>query len=376
MENKQAKHPAYPDLLRSLETELQRDLDLYAECAQPNIENYVGTARVPVGLAGPVSVRGDKAQGEFFIPMATTEGTLVASTSRGMKVINASGGARVRVINNGGIQRAPVFEFESMDDACDFTTELNNDWSWLVPVLESTTSHGKVIEVRCWQMARLVCMRVSMDSGDASGQNMVSIATQKAVIALREKYPIIKRHLMAGGVSGEKVASNINVLEGRGKSVVVSVQISGDVLAKITRAAMKDIVRLHSTYSNFAQLAGNSNSHHSHSNVLAAIYIATGQDPATLPEAAFAQNVLRHDVENDTLLWEASLPNVNVGTVGGGTNLPTQKECLEIMGCHGSGNVEKFAELCAVTSLANEISFWGSVCAEEWVGAHADLKHK
>ena len=372
-EKNKANYPAY---LSKGDTVLQRDGELYEQLSRANIENYVGTARIPVGIAGPVQVNGDEAQGEFHIPMATTEGTLVASTSRGMKVINESGGVRVSVVQNGGIQRAPVFEFHNFDDAAAFTRSMTDDWSWLVPIMESTTSHGKVMDIRCWQLGSMVCMRVTMNSGDASGQNMVSIATVKGVNALREKHPEIKRYLMAGGMSGEKVGSNINALLGRGKSVVASVDIPGDVMRRITRSNIADIPRLHRSYVDFALLAGNHNSHHSHNNVLPAVYIATGQDPATLCESSYAQNSFDLDTDRDILRWQVHLPNVNVGTVGGGTGLPTQRECLELMGCHGGGKVNKFAELCAVTSLSNEISFWGSVCAEEWIEAHANLREK
>lgn len=376
MTDSNKRTPNYPEPLRSGGTVLQQDGDLYEQRSKANIENYVGTARIPVGIAGPVQVRGDAAQGEFYVPMATTEGTLVASTSRGMKVINESGGVRARVVNNGGIQRAPVFEFHNIDDAADFNQKMNDDWAWLVPILESTTSHGKVMDITCWQLGCLVCMRVTMDSGDASGQNMVSIATAKATVALIEKNPQIKRHLMAGGMSGEKVSSNLNALLGRGKSVIVSVDIPGEVMQRVTRADIADIPRLHRSYSSFAMLAGNTNTHHSHSNVLAAVYIACGQDPATLSESSFAQSAFELDTEKNVLRWDVHLPNVNVGTVGGGTGLPTQRECLEVMGCHGGGNVNKFVELCAVASLANEISFWGSVCAQEWISAHASLRDK
>jgi hydroxymethylglutaryl-CoA reductase (NADPH) len=370
------KQTDYPEPLRSGGTVLQQGGGLYEQVSKANIENYVGTARIPVGIAGPVQVHGDEAQGEFYIPMATTEGTLVASASRGMKVINESGGVRARVVSNGGIQRAPVFEFHNIDDAADFTKAINDDWSWLVPIMESTTSHGKVMDIRCWQLARMVCMRFTMNSGDASGQNMVSIATAKAITALMERHPKIRRHLMAGGMSGEKVGSNMNALLGRGKNVVVSVDIPGEIMQRITRADIADIPRIHRSYTDFALLAGNHNSHHSHNNVLPAIYIAAGQDPATLCESSYAQNSFDLDSEKNMLRWDVHLPNVNVGTVGGGTGLPTQRECLDIMDCHGVGKVNKFAELCAVACLANEISFWGSVCAQEWVNAHADLRKK
>ena len=370
----QAEGKDYPESVTAGQLLLQKDKALYEERAAANIENFIGTVRVPVGLAGPVTVHGEHAQGVFHIPMATTEGTLVASTSRGMKVMNESGGVQVRVVRNGGVQRSPVFEFFNIEQARQFATELNADWGWLAPVMEATTSHGKLMDIRCWQMGKIVTVRMTMDSGDASGQNMVSISSQKAAQALAEKFPYMKRFLMAGGMSGEKVPANVNMLLGRGKGVTASVSISYDVMKKITRADIADIPRLHQNYSNYAMWGGNRNSHHSIPNTAAAIFIATGQDVATLPECCQSQNLIEYDHDNRILHWEVHVPTLTVGTVGGGTSLPTQNECLEIMGCAGSGNVNKFAELCAVAALANDISFWGAVCANEWVNAHADLK--
>jgi len=362
--------------LRSGDTMLQRDTADYEKLSAANIENYVGTSRIPVGIAGPVDVQGDHARGRFFIPLATTEGTLVASTSRGMKVINECGGVRVKVVRNGGIQRAPVFEFETIDDACEFNTALNEDWSWLVPVLESTTSHGKVIDIRSWQMGRIVCVRISMDPGDASGQNMVSIASQRGVDELANKFPKILRYRMGGGLSGEKVPSSINPLLGRGKAVTASVTIDGDVMRRITRADIADIPLHQQNYANFSMWAGNRNTHNSLANTLPAMYIATGQDVAAAVESQQANNLFEHDHKTETLRWDLHIPNITAGTVGGGTALPTQRECLELIGCYGSGKVNKFVELCAVAALANEISFWGALCAHEWIDAHADLRNR
>lgn len=367
---------ALPAMLHAGTCALQQDKALYAERAAANIENYIGTARIPIGLAGPVTVLGEQARGSFYIPMATTEGTLIASTTRGMKVINACGGVKVQVVRNGGIQRAPVFEFHTIAEALAFTQSVDADWSWLRPIMESTTRHGKLMDVRCWQMARMVCVRMTMDPGDASGQNMVSIASQAAVEALVAHFPGIHRFRMGGGLSGEKVACSANSLLGRGKAVTASVSIPADVLRSITRADIADMPRLHQSYSNFALWAGNSNSHLSLINTLTAMFIATGQDVATLPESNSAQNILDHDATNGVLHWDVHIPNINAGTVGGGTGLPTQRECLELMGCHGSGKVNQFVELCAVASLANEISFWGAMCAQEWISAHAGLRSR
>lgn len=374
MANPSDSRHATPAMLQGGNCALQQDKDLYAERVAANIENYIGTARIPIGLAGPVTVLGEHAQGSFHIPMATTEGTLVASTTRGMKVINACGGVKVRVVRNGGIQRAPVFEFHTIDDAFAFTQSVNGDWSWLAPIMESTTRHGKLMDIHCWQMGRMVCVRMTMDPGDASGQNMVSIASQQGVEALLERFPTIHRFRMGGGLSGEKVPCSANALLGRGKGVTASISIPAEVMRRITRADIADLPRLHQSYSNFAQWAGNSNSHLSLANTLAAMFLAAGQDVATLPESNSAQNILDYDVANGVLHWDVHIPNVNAGTVGGGTGLPTQRECLELMGCYGSGKVNKFVELCAVASIANEISFWGAMCAQEWISAHAGLR--
>lgn len=368
--------PDYPEQLASGSTVLQDGNAIYEERSASNIENFVGTTRVPVGLAGPVVVHGDQAKGTFYIPMATTEGTLVASTSRGMKVMNECGGVRVKVVRNGGIQRAPVFEFDTIDDALEFTQSINDDWSWLVPIMESTTSHGKVIDIHAWQLGRIVCVRMTMDPGDASGQNMVSISGQRGTEAILKRYPSIVHSRMGGGISGEKVPSSIGTLLGRGKTVTASITIDGDVMRRITRADIAEIPRHQQNVSNFAMLASSQASHNSLANTLVAMYIACGQDVAAAVESRWAYNHLEHDAEKGTLRWDLHIPTITAGTVGGGTGLPTQRECLELIDCYGAGKVDKFVELCAVAALANEISFWGALCASEWIDAHASLKSR
>ena len=369
-------HTHYPDQLKSGDTLLQAQKELYERASTSNIENFAGTVRIPVGLAGPVDVHGEHARGTFFIPMATTEGTLVASTSRGMKVINESGGVRTKVVSNGGVQRAPVFEFESLDDAQAFCTAMNGDWSWLRSAVEASTSHGKLTDISAWQLGRVVCVRITMDPGDASGQNMVSVAAQNGTGEILKKFPTIKRHRMGGGLSGEKVSSSVNTLLGRGRSVVASVTIPGAVMKRITRTDIAEIPRHQQHYSNFSMWGGHPAANNSIANTLTAMYIAAGQDVATTCESRIANNVLDYDSEKDVLHWDVHVPTLTVGTVGGGTGLPTQKECLEIMGCHGPGKVNRFAELCAVAALANEISFWGAMCSHEWIDAHASLKSR
>jgi hydroxymethylglutaryl-CoA reductase (NADPH) len=170
-----------PALLQAGNTVLQADAARYEEPSRKNVESFVGCARVPVGLAGPLEIRGEHAQGRVFVPMATTEGTLVASTTRGMKVLNESGGVKVRVTRRGGIQRAPVLFFADVEAALACARALEQDWRWLAPLAEKSTKHGKLTDVRVLQQGRAVHVRLTMDPGDAAGQNMVSVAASHVV---------------------------------------------------------------------------------------------------------------------------------------------------------------------------------------------------
>lgn len=365
-----------PDGLLDRAPVLQRDKALYQEPSRRNIENFIGTARVPVGLAGPLEVRGRAVEGQVWVPLATTEGTLVASLSRGMKVLGESGGVEVRVTRKGGIQRAPVFFFKHLDDALSFARTLQSDWHWLGTVVKSTTGHGALMAVRCDVVGTRVHVRLTLDAGDAAGQNMVSIAAVAVVHALQERFPAVQRVWMEGGYSGEKVPSSLNMLLGRGWSVVARAQIPGAVLTRLTRARPRDLIELLQIYATSALVAGQQNSHASLINVLPALYIATGQDVASVPESCIAHNLMAYDPDRDLLNWELVCPNLVCATVGGGTHLPTQRECLDMLGCLGPGKVERLVEIIAATALAGDVSFWSAICADEWVRAHASLRQR
>ncbi len=365
--------PWPPELLDRAPT-LTRDAELYAELARRNVERYVGTARVPVGLAGPLLVHGRHIDGEVFVPLATTEGTLVASVSRGCRVLAAAGGATARVTRVGGIQRAPVLFCEDIDTALELARNLEADWHWLEPVVAGTTRHGRLTDVRCFVHGRLCHVRLTLDPGDAAGQNMVSIAAAAVVQALHDRFPGIRRALMEGGFSGEKVPAPLNHLLGRGRAAVATAHIPADVLEQHTRARPEALVELLELYANVGGWCGYTNTHASLINILPALYIATGQDVASVPESCIAQNSFRLDPKTRTLECTVTIPNLVCGTVGGGTHLPTQRECLELMGCAGAGKVDRFAEIVAATALANELSFWGAIVADEWVAAHAKVR--
>jgi hydroxymethylglutaryl-CoA reductase (NADPH) len=352
------------------ESAVRRGAEEYAQASQRNVERYVGTARVPLGLAGPLRIRGERVDGEVHVPLATTEGALVASTARGMKVLNACGGVQTRLTRAASIQRAPVFEFEGLEEAVRFARGLEADWRWLEPVVASKTRHGRLRALQCFVQGRLVHVRFDLDPAEAAGQNMVSIAAAACVAAILQRTPGVRHAWMEGGLSGEKVPAALNRLLGRGRGAAASATLPGETLRQITRAEPADLVRLFSIYVNASSWAGNANTHASLINVLPAIFIATGQDVACLAECSVAQNAMDYDARADTLRWEVVCPNLVVGSVGGGTHLPTQRECLEVLGCTGEGGADRLAEICAATALANEISFWSAIVANEWVRAH------
>lgn len=361
-------HPTIP-------ASLLEGSDAYQASTQRNIENFIGVTRVPVGLAGPLDLHGDGFDDTVHVPLATTEGTLVASTCRGMKVLRASGGAQTRVVREGVIQRAPVFECIDIESATALARSLEPELPMLASCVTETTKHGRLVDARSFQVGRHVHLRLSLRTGDAAGQNMVSVAAARCVETIMARHGAgVRRVMLEGGFSGEKVPSNLNMLFGRGWAVVASARIPGDVLFQHTRATPRALEELLQVYGNAALQSGQGNSHASLINILPAIYIATGQDVASVPESCMAQNAISYRADTDTLCWEVHCPNLVLATVGGGTALPTQADALALMGCLGTGRAARLAQICAATALANEISFWSAICAHEWVAAHAKVR--
>ncbi len=348
--------------------------DLYPpDMVKGNIENYIGVAKIPVGLAGPLLIHGDHAQGDFFIPLATTEGSLVASYNRGMRVIGESGGCRVKIFED-HMQRAPVFRFTSLEEAERFTRWLEANRDIMDKAVSKTTSHGRLTDVDIFNLARNVYVRFGFHTGDAAGQNMVNLATSKICRYIKESYPgwdAVESFNLASKFCSDKKYSQINVLKSRGKKVSAEVEIPDAVLRERLRTTADIILDnfLNGTLS--AMYAGCiSNGFHA-ANGIAAMFIACGNDPANVAESHV--DLLDIRPVRGGLYFGVTLPSLIVGTVGGGTNLPTQNECLNILGCKGTGNAGKFAEIVTAVVLAGEISLIGAITSDEWVGAHEKL---
>ncbi len=338
-----------------------------------NIENYLGTARVPVGLAGPLLIEGAHARGSFDIPLATTEGSLVASYNRGMRVIRESGGCRAAVFSD-HMQRAPMFRFDSLEGARRFTDWLRENRSALEASASKTTKHGRLTDIDTYNLGRNVYVRFGFHTGDAAGQNMVNAATYQVCLDIRESYPgadEIESFNLSSKFCTDKKYSRVNVLKSRGKKVTAEVDIPAAVLEDRLRTS-PDIVCEHMLNGNLSAIYAGcvSNGFHA-ANGLAALFIACGNDPANVAESH--ADLLDVRASAAGLYVAATLPSLIVGTVGGGTGLPTQSECLGILGCRGAGNALKFAEICTGVVLAGEISLIGAIASEEWAGAHEAL---
>ncbi len=336
-----------------------------------NIENPIGVAQVPIGLAGPVRINGEHANGDFYVPMATTEGTLVASYSRGMRVLSEIGGVKTTVIER-YMQRAPVFHFDNAQDARDFGIWFDENIDTIRQIAEATTSIGKLSHVEQYGVSRMRFVRFNYTTGDAAGQNMCGKATFAACNWIAENYPKLNRYTLSGAIDTDKKHSQLNTLHSRGTRVVAEAVLPRDVALKLLRVDTKALFDARQVNNVGGMLAGTSNNGAHSANGLAAIFIATGQDAANIAESQ-AAIVYSDLMENGDLYWSITLPSVIVASYGGGTGLGSQRECLEIMDCYGNGKALKLAEICAATVLAGEISLGSAVLAGDWVSSHDKL---
>lgn len=338
--------------------------------ASKNIENMIGTVQVPLGYAGPVRIEGSEAVGEFLVPLATTEGALVASISRGMSVINDGGGARAAVLHD-AMTRAPVFRVDDLAHAMRVVSWVEGHRQEIDEAVASTTSHGRLVRMEPFPAGRSLFLRLSYDTGDAMGMNMATIASE-AVCRLIERETGAVMISVSGNMCSDKKPAAINMIEGRGKTVVAEARIPKDVVERRLHASSESIAETN-TRKNLigSSLAGTLGANAHAANMVAALYIATGQDPAQVVGGSMALTTCE-DMGGD-LYISVRMPAVEVGTVGGGTRLPCQREALSMIGCLGEGMSGKLAEIVAVTVLAGELSTLAAQAAGHLGSAHAAL---
>ena len=339
-----------------------------------NIEHVTGVVQVPLGFAGPLLVRGEHADGEFYVPMATTEGTLVASYGRGMGVAREAGGVRVTVVND-AMQRAPVFVFADARAARDFGDWVDAHFDEIARVAATSSSVGRLRRIERYHAARMTYLRFNYSTGDAAGQNLASKATWIACRYIVEEYAKrapIEEFTLSSNMDTDKKASAINALSTRGKRVIAEIAIPSALLERRLHVTSRKLFASRQRSTLGAWMAGSANNGSHSANAIAAIFIATGQDAANVAES-HAAVVHAELLADDALYYSITIPSLIVATYGGGTGLPSQRECLEVLDCYGAGKVRKFAEIVAATVLCGELSLGAAVVAGEWVDAHERL---
>jgi hydroxymethylglutaryl-CoA reductase (NADPH) len=336
-----------------------------------NIENFTGVAQVPIGIAGPLLINGEHAQGEFFVPLATTEGTLISSYNRGMRLLTESGGVKTTVVDD-AMQRAPVFVLGDALQARELGLWVQENFSKIQQVAEATTHIGKLRNIDQFAVGPVRYFRFNFTTGDAAGQNMTGKATFAACEWIKHNHPLHPKYFLTGNIDTDKKHSQINMILGRGKRVIAEAVLRGEVLRDLMHINSEDLVSIFDIQMTGAFLAGSSNNGAHSANALAALFIATGQDVANVTESHAALTYTRA-LPNGDFYWSITLPSLIVATIGGGTGLATQKECLEVLGCYGKGKVNKFAEVCAAVVLAGETSLASAILHGDWVTAHEKL---
>ncbi|AHG91832.1 hydroxymethylglutaryl-coenzyme A reductase [Gemmatirosa kalamazoonensis] len=336
---------------------------------QGNCELFSGVAQIPLGFAGPLHVDGEHATGEFVIPLATTEGTLVASYNRGMQLVNASGGVRCTVVAD-AMQRAPVFVFGDARRARDFVRWVHEHVDRIREEAEGTSSVAKLQDIDAYMANKFAFLRFNYTTGDAAGQNMVGRATFAACSWLLDNYPEpVDRFYLESNFATDKKASHVNIMRTRGKRVTAEVTVPRAVLIERMRVEPETLVHHYGVANVGALLSGaNNNGLHS-ANAITAMFIATGQDVANVAESSAGVVYAELTAARD-LYMSITIPSLIVATHGGGTKLPTQQECLRVLGCATRGTVNKLAEIIAGVVLAGELSLASAISSSDWVSSH------
>jgi hydroxymethylglutaryl-CoA reductase (NADPH) len=343
--------------------------------AKKNCENLIGAVQVPVGVAGPLPIHGEYAEGSFFLPLATTEGALVASVNRGCSAISRAGGAEVRLFRD-GMTRAPVFAASDVIHARGIVEYVHSHHDEIAAAAESTTSHGKLIGITCSVAGTSVFVRFEFDTKDAMGMNMVTIASAKAAELITSKTGA-RLIALSGNVCTDKKPAAINMIMGRGRTVAAGVKLPDSLIREVLKTDAATIAEVNMRKNLVGSARAGSFGFNAHAaNIIAALFIACGQDPAHVVEGSLAITTV--DPVPGGVYVSVTLPSLPVGTVGGGTGIATQQECLQILGVAGGGDppgshARKFAEIIAAGVLAGELSLLGALGAQHLARAHQTL---
>lgn len=337
-----------------------------------NIENFIGLTTVPTGVIGPLRVLGSAADGDFFVPLATSEGALVASFDRGARAGRAAGGITSVCVSE-AVQRSPVFRFQNLGEVGRFVAFVLSQYDQFSTIVARRSNHARLLDVKTTIEGNQLILTFDYATGDAAGQNMVTLCTDAICRHLVGQSPVpVLDWYIEGNYSGDKKATALSFSSVRGKKVTAEVDLPGEVVTKILKTTPAAMAQYWRTSTVGVLQSGAIGAQGHVANGLAALFLACGQDVACVAEAAVGLTRME-ETPAGGLYVAVTLPNLIVGTVGGGTGLWTQRECLEMMDCYGAGRARKFAEICGAVALAGEISIAAALSAGHFAAAHEKL---
>ena len=346
--------------------DLDTNLENLPEDLKGIIENHIGYMKIPMALAGPLQVDGGYAQGEYYVPLCTLEGTLAISMTRGMVATKRCGGIRVNHIKQ-ELSRAPVFIFDDLNKADQFSGWIKRNFKSIKKIADSTSNYGKLLRIDRYPIQNYIILDFILDTGNAAGQNMVTLAAKVACDYIKNKTGA--DFILESGFNSDKKASARNMIMGRGHSVIAETTITNSVIRRILKADMSEMEKMQRVGPTITRLAGTEGCHLHISNALTAIYLATGQDTACVAENAIGH--YQTEPIDDGVKFRLTLPTITVGTVGGGTRLLPQKQNLKLLGCDkGKHSSKKLAEIIAASTLALEISLFSAIASDTFTKAH------
>ncbi len=340
-----------------------------------NIENYIGMSMVPTGVIGPLKVTGSAANGEFYIPLSTTEGALVASYHRGAKACYLAGGATSICLVE-GVQRSPLFKFNDIGELGKFLIWLYEQLDAFQNIVQQSSRFARLIDMKTNIEGNHLILIFEYHTGDAAGQNMVTLCTDDICKYILEQAPVKPVFwFVESNYSGDKKATALSFSNVRGKKVTTEILLSEKIITSVLKTTPLAMSEYWKSSTIGTIQSGSIGAQGHYANGLAALFLATGQDVACISEAAVG--ITRMEITNEGDLYASvTLPNLIVGTVGGGTGLPTQRQCLELMDCYGTGKARKFAELCGALVLAGELSIAAALSAGHFTEAHKKFGRK
>lgn len=339
-----------------------------------NIENLIGGVELPLGVAGPLAFQGQHVRDAVYLPMATTEGALLASATRGARALTRCGGVHTRVLSQ-RMERAPFFAFEDLNQAYQFATWAQEQRAAIEEQASRVSRHGKLVELNPVVAGRFVHLRFVYETGDAAGQNMTTACTWHAcqwILGELDRLQLTPTHfLVEANLSSDKKASFGSMITGRGTRVTAECKLGADALRQVLKVTPAQLLDAHAAFASGSLQAGMMGHNVNCSNVIAAAFAATGQDVACVHESSLG--ILHLEPWRDGIYASLVLPSLIVGTVGGGTQLPQQRECLRLMGCDGGGHSARLAEIMAGFCLALDMSTLSAIASGQFATAHERL---